>query len=379
MRNFNDKEVEYIQNRANERITEILDAIGVEYQERGDYLSAKCPCHDGDNPRSFYWAIRTNHWKCNTKHCEADKISGNSSSVFGLIRGAMANKTQQKWYFNQSVIFATKVLGLSDIKFNRSTKEELEIDKIIKQYKKKKNNIIDSNFIPLSEITINLKKDNLYYVNRGVTDDIINKYHISYCDNKNKRFYKRAFFPILDPTGKFVVGFSARSIYEECLKCEYYHNPNFSCPSKEKRHLYVKWIHSKGFKSEKVLYNYWYAKYHISKSGTAIICEGPGNVWACEMAGLNNSVAIMGSSMSKYQRQLLQKAGALTLIIPYDNDNAGMKLKDKLIKELNYYFRIIPIDINNVNDIAEMNKNDIINKIGSVLKNESKEFLFVDN
>jgi len=378
IRKFNKKEVEFINSRANERISEVLDALGIEYTERSDYLQAKCPCHNGDNPRSFYWAIRTNHWKCNTKHCEKDKITGESSSVFGLVRGAMSNKTQSKWHFDNAVLFVAKVLGLCDIQMDKYTQEELEIDKIIKQHKNKKSKKIDSNMIPLSDIISTLKKDDIYYPTRGVTDEIINRYHISYCGTRGKRFYKRAFFPIMDDSGKFVVGYSARSIYEECEKCEYHHDTSFNCPKKEIRPLYAKWIHSKGFKSEKYLYNYWYAKYHISKSGVAIICEGPGNIWALEMAGINNSVAIMGSSMSKYQRQLLQKAGALTLILLLDNDETGENTTEKLLNELNFYFRVIPIDLESVNDVAEMEKKDIINQIGTVLKDESKEFLFKD-
>jgi len=182
----------------------------------------------------------------------------------------------------------------------------------------------------------------------------------------------------MDESGKFVVGYSARSINEECPECGYHHSPKYSCPAKEIRPLYAKWIHSKGFKSEKYLYNYWYAKYHISKSGVAIVCEGPGNVWALEMSGINNGVAIMGASMSKTQRQLLQKAGALTLILLLDNDPTGENSTNKIVDELNYYFRVIPISLETVNDVAEMEKKEIVDKIGSILKDESKEFLLSD-
>ncbi len=379
MQKFNFNEISYIQDRACERITEILNALGIEFTERHDYLQFRCPCHNGDNERSVYWAISTNHWKCMTHHCEKDKISGKSSSIFGLIRGDISNKINKPFYFDQTVLFTAKVLGLCDIKMDNITQEDIEINKIIKQHKKRKINKPDSNSILLSDIVSKFNKDDIYYPKRGVTQEIINKYHISYCEEKGKRFNQRAFFPILDSTGKYIVGFSARSIWDKCKICNCYHNPKYTCPGKNKRKLYEKWIHSKGLKSEKHLYNYWFAKYHISKSGTAIICESPGNVWALEMAGINNGVAIMGSSMSKIQRQLLQKAGALTLILILDNDKAGKEATKKIVDELNYYFRVISIIPENVNDVAEMNRSDIINKIGSVLKSESKEFLFKDN
>jgi len=379
MRDFNDIEVEYIQNRACDRITEILDALGIEYAERSDYLTGKCPCHNGDNPRSWYWAIRTSHWSCATHHCEKDKISGKSSSIFGLIRGAMSNKLNKPFYFNNSVMFAAQILGLYNLKLNRRSWEEIEIEKIIKQHKKRKINKPDSNSILLSDMVSKFKKDDIYYPKRGVTQDIIDRYHISYCGEEGKRFNQRAFFPVLDSTGKYIVGFSARSIWNKCEICKCYHNPKYTCPEKDRRKLYEKWIHSKGLKSEKYLYNYWFAKYHISKSGTAVICESPGNVWSLEMAGINNGVAIMGSNMSKTQRQLLQKSGALTLILALDNDKAGKEATEKIIEELNYYFRVIPVNLENVNDVAEMSKNEIINKIGKVFNNVSYENILKDS
>lgn len=379
MKKFNSNEISYIQERACERITEILNALGIEFTERHDYLQFRCPCHNGDNERSVYWAVSTNHWKCMTHHCEKDKISGKSSSIFGLIRGAISNKINKPFYFDQAILLTAKILGLCDIKMDNITQEDIEINKIIKQHKKKQNRKPESDSILLSDMISKFKRDDIYYPKRGITEEIIDRYHISYCGEKGKRFNQRAFFPILDSSGKYIVGFSARSIWNKCGICNCCHNPKYTCPEKDRRKLYEKWIHSKGLKSEKYLYNYWFSKYHISKSGTAIVCESPGNVWSLEMAGINNSVAIMGSNMSKTQRQLLQKAGALTLILILDNDKAGKEATEKIIEELNYYFRIISVTPENVNDVAEMSQNEIINKIGSVLKNESKEFLLKDN
>jgi DNA primase len=378
IKQFNDSEISYIQDRACERIAEVLDALGIEYVEKSDYFQGRCPCHNGDNDRSWWWATRTNHWNCATKGCEKSSISGNSSSIFGLIRGAMSNKLNKQFSFLESVSFAATILNLSNLKLDEETSENIEIFKIIKQYKKKKK-IEKNGFKLLSEVLPFLRKDTKYYPSRGVSQDIINKYYISSCKNKNKFFFERSFFPILDSSGKYVAGWSGRSIYGQCTLCKLYHNENIKCPSKDKALFHSKWLHSKNFKKELYLYNYWFAKYNISKTGTAIICESPGNVWAMEMAEIKNSIAIMGSSMSKEQRLLLQKAGALTLILAMDNDETGREATKKLSEELNYYFRIIPINLENVNDIAELNKNDIQNKIGQILKDNNKEFLLKDN
>ena len=144
--------------------------------------------------------------------------------------------------------------------------------------------------------------------------------------------------------------------------------------------FYEKWLHSKNFRKEKYLYNYWFSKYNIARTGTAIICESPGNVWAYEMAGIKNSVAIMGLNMSKTQRQLLQKAGAVTLILTFDNDEKrrGQDAAEKLSEELNHYFRVINISIKEAKDIAEMSSDQIRESIGNVLRDSSKQFLLED-
>jgi len=378
MKNFNTNEISYIQDRACERIAEILDAIGIEYTERSDYFQGRCPCHNGDNERSWWWATRTSHWECATKQCHRNSISGNSNSVFGLIRGTMTNKLNRPFSFVESVSFAATVLNLSNLKMNEETAENIEIFKIIKQYKKKKK--IEKNGFPLlSEVLPLLRKDTKYYPSRGISQDIINKYYISSCNKRGKLFFERAFFPILDDSGKYVVGFSGRSIWDKCELCKLYHNPATECPPKEQALFSSKWLHSKGLKKELYLYNYNFSKYNISKTGTAIIVESPGNVWKLEENGIKNSVALMGCSLSKHQRLLLQKSGALTLILAMDNDKAGKNATEKLSEELNYYFRIINIDLNETNDVAELNNDEIQNKIGKILQTNSKEFLLKDN
>lgn len=376
---MNDSEIRYLQDRACERVSEILEALNIEFSEKQDYLQFRCPCHNGDNDRSCYFATRSNHWRCVTRSCEKDSVSGSSSSIFGLVRGAIAKQTEKPCSFMNSVIFVSKVLNISTTQVPKETEEDIEINKIIKKHivKAKK---CESNNIKLYEVLPLLKKDTMYYPNRGVTQEIIDRYHISMCSDKNKMFYNRSFFPILDPSGKEVVGWSGRTILDKCLKCRFHHNKEMECPNKKISMFYEKWLHSKGFKKEKSLYNYWLSKYNISRTGTAIICESPGNVWAYEMAGIKNSVAIMGLSMSKTQRQLLQKAGALTLILTFDNDEKrrGQDAAEKLSEELNHYFRVINISIKDAKDIAEMSSDQIRESIGKVLTDSSKQFLIED-
>ena len=378
MKWFNTQDVAFIQDRACERIVEIFDVLGLEYTERLDYLQSACPIHEGDNQRAMFWAIRSNHFECKTRGCHRDPISGPSSSVFGLVRGAMSRKTEKQWSFQQAVNFVAQALGLEKCNIEKGTAQDIEIAKIIKQHKKKQP-IVQGQGIPLSTMIQYLRPDQVYYPNRGVSPEIIAKYHISFCNTKGKPMYKRAFFPILDTTGRRIVGWSGRSIYDKCSKCNMYHHPErSSCPDSKYGGIYTKWKHSKDFRSELCLYNIWYAKPFINKTGTVVLCEGPGDTWAYEAAGIKNSVALLGLNMSRQQRLILQNAGALTIVCTFDNDEAGQKAMVKLEKELTYYFRVFCVTTNSDGDIGDMLPDDISEKIGPILKKASRAKMLSD-
>lgn len=372
MRKFTTTEISFIQDRACERIVEIFDALGIEYIERHDYLHCACPVHDGSNDRALFWAIRTSHWECKTRGCHKDPVTGPSSSIFGLVRGAMSRKTEKEWGFQQAVNFVAQILGLEQCQIDEKTAQDIEIAKIVKNHRKKQA-AIPSRGVPLATMIPYLSPDKIYYPNRGVSPEIIARYNISFCNTKGKPMYKRAFFPILDVTGRYIVGWSGRSIYDKCSKCNMHHHPErASCPDSKCRGMYTKWKHSENFPGESVLYNIWYAKPFISKMGTVILVEGAGDVWALEAAGVRNSVAILGTSLSKSQRLLLQNAGALTIVGMFDNDDAGQEGMKKLERDLIHYFRIFCVTPETVNDIGEMLPKDISEKIGPILQHMSK-------
>jgi len=378
MKRFSSKDIPFIQARACERIAEIFDAIGCDYVERHDYLQAACPVHGGDNQRAMFWAIRSNHWQCKTRGCHCDPITGPSSSVFGLVRGAMTRKTGKEWSFKQAVNFVVQALGLEKCNGDTATAQDIEIAKIIKQHRKRQT-ATQGQGTPLATMLPHLKADQVYYPNRGISPEIIARYHVSFCNTKGKPMYKRAFFPVLDVTGRYIMGWSGRSIYDKCAKCGMHHHPERpSCPDPQYGGVYTKWRHSKDFRGELCLYNLWYAKPFISKTGTAILCEGPGDVWAYEAAGIRNSVALLGLNMSKQQRLMLQNAGALTVVCTFDNDKAGKEAMKRLERDLTHYFRVFCVTPDTVNDVGDMFADDIAAKIGPILEKASRAAMLSD-
>lgn len=378
MRRFNSNEISFIQNRAGERITEIFDAMGCEYTERHDYIQMACPVHGGDNTRGMFWATQSNHFECKTRGCHRSPICGPSSSIFGLVRGTMTRKTGKEWSFQQAVNFVAQALGLEQCYIDSATAQDIEIAKIINQHKKRKT-ATPGQGVPLITMIPRLKPDQVYYPNRGVSPEIIARYHISFCNTKGKPMYKRAFFPILDITGRHIMGWSGRSIYDKCVKCGMHHYPDrSSCPDQQYGGVYTKWKHSKDLRGELCLYNIWYAKPFISKTGTVIICEGPGDVWAYEAAGIRNSVALLGLNMSRQQRLMLQNAGALTVVCTLDNDEAGQEAMQKLERDLTHYFRVFCVTPDTAKDVGDMFVSDIAEKISPILQQASRAKMFSD-
>ena len=113
------------------------------------------------------------------------------------------------------------------------------------------------------------------------------------------------------------------------------------------------------------LYNYWFSKHHILKLKTAILVEGPGDSLILEQNGIHNSVALFGLSISSKQKSLLQKAGAVHVILCMDNDDAGREASKKLKKELDYYFKVSIISLCK-KDIGEMEPDEIKNILSEI-------------
>lgn len=367
---MNSDQINLLQDLAASRVQEVLLAMGVEFQTEHHFLTGPCPVHDGDNPRGWFWAFRTQSWRCNTNGCHTTTVTGPSSSLFGLVRGVMSMKTNRQWSFAESVQFVQQALGISEIPDTPVSAEERLIAKTILESRQRLREEAVGQSYPLADFIELMDPDQWYYPQRGYREETLRRYHVSYCGNRHKPFYQRAYFPILDSSGIYIVGWSARSIWEKCRSCEQYHDPCMVvCPESKPR--YAKWRHSYGFRAERYLYNLWHAARHINKTQTAILVEGPGDVWAMEEAGIRNSVAIMGLNVSDYQNRLLQKAGALTLVLLCDNDESGQAGAKRLSEGLSLFFRVHIFSLHGGKDVGSMDRQAIREELSSVINLES--------
>ena len=155
----------------------------------------------------------------------------------------------------------------------------------------------------------------------------------------------RAVVPIYNNNYEHAVGFTARATTDDYK---------------------YKWIHSEGFQANNYLYNYWFAKEHILKSGVVILVEGPGDVWKLEQNGVKTSLAMFGTDLSEQQLSLLYSCGANSIIVLTDNDEAGMKSAQKINEKCNRLFRMFFPTLSS-SDVGDMHKDEIDSQIKPIL------------
>lgn len=358
-----------------DNIEELLDYFGLEYRPNQKMISMSCPIHGGDNISALNLYTQGDtyrgNWKCRTHSCE--KIF--KASIIGFVRGILSNQ-KLRWSkdgdemcsFNETIEFITSFLkkDLKDIKISKVTKNKQQFASVINNISKTKCTT-DHSYTNRSSVRSNLVIPAQYYLDRGYSANILNKYDIGLCIKPNKEMSNRVVAPIYDDEYKYMVGCTGRSIFDKCNSCNTFHNPESLCPSDNQKFLFSKWKHSLNFKSQNFLYNFWFARQYIKESYYAIIVESPGNVWRLEEAGIHNSVAMFGSSLSDRQKMILDSSGAMSLIVLTDNDDAGKKAAKQIQEKCENTYRVFIPSISKP-DIADMTIDEINHEIKAYIE-----------
>lgn len=154
---------------------------------------------------------------------------------------------------------------------------------------------------------------------------------------KNHFFFNRIIFPISDDESN-IIGFSGRAIDNET-------NPKYKNSSE-----------NLVFKKSQLAYNFDRAKKYIRSSNSLIILEGFMDVIALEKIGINNSIAIMGTSISQYHLKLFASyTKKIKLFLDGDDPGIQAAIKvSKLLLENNFETTIV--ENNSLKDPDELIK-----------------------
>ena len=335
-----------------DRIDDLLEHFNLEYRSNNRFISMSCPIHGGDNggALNLYHTGESyrGNWKCRTHHCE-ETFKG---SIIGFIRGIISNRKygwnkqgDELCSFNEAMDYATSFLNISlkDIKVCSLEKEQKSFINNIKIFAK--TNVEVGRIINRSTVRQGLEIPSKYFISRGFSSAVLDRYDVGECVSSNKEMSGRAVVPIYDMDYNSMIGCSGRAIGLEAKP---------------------KWRHSAGFKTEECLYNLWFAKEFIKTSGVVIIVESPGNVWKLEENHIHNSVALFGSNLTDRQKTLLDISGAMKLVLIMDSDEAGETARKQIYDKCYRTYNIDNIYVTK-NDIAEMNSEEILTEITNKL------------
>jgi len=184
-------------------------------------------------------------------------------------------------------------------------RDNLKDSKIALEYLKKRG--VDSVLVDRFGIGYSKRsQDLLSFLNRNFIS-LNDAKEVGVVSSRDGRFYarlvERITFPIYTQTGK-IVGFGGRTITNHSAK-------------------YINSPQTRFFNKSKILYGYHLAKEKIYKSREIIVCEGYLDVILLHQAGFENSVATLGTALTKEHIPLLKK-GEPEVILAYDGDSAGV-------------------------------------------------------
>jgi 5S rRNA maturation endonuclease (ribonuclease M5) len=201
-----------------------------------------------------------------------------------------------------------------------------------------------------------------YYLGRDYKSTTLSRYDIGDSDRSN-----RTVVPVYDIDHRVIVGMTARTHWDQCSKCQYYHSPDEPCPTRIVDQINAcKWKNSPGFEAAHYLYNLWFAREHIMETSTIILVEGPGDVWRLEEADIKNSVAIFGTDLTEEQLTLIESSWAMNAIVLTDSDEAGREaaqnIKEKLQRTHRLYFPMLE-----ANDVGDLQTDQVTDDIMPIL------------
>ena len=186
---------------------------------------------------------------------------------------------------------------------------------------------IDDSIIKEFEIGLSLETpDDLTKLLMKKEYDLVTLNRIGLSNDNHDIYNNRIMFPLYDITGK-VVGFSGRR-YDDI-----------------KENKYVNTRETDIFKKGEMLYHYHIAKDECRVSKSVIVMEGFMDVIRASTIGIKNTVALMGTALTKEQINLLKRLSK-NIILCLDGDDPGvhatLSIGDTLMSE-GIEVKVIPL------------------------------------
>jgi DNA primase len=262
-------------------------------RKNGNELRGQCPIHKGESARSFHVNVSKNVFQCFS--CKA---RGNVLDFVAAIEGCTVRDAalKLKAWFGEGESDSRSVLTEQASMERKET--EAEGDKIPA--------------IVNPPLGFQLRVDSLhdYGITRGFSKETLEYFGAGFCLSKGT-FAGRFLISLHNDAGE-LIGYAGRSIDDS--------EPRYLFPSSEK-----------GFFKSHLLYNL----HRAAQAGcdSVVVVEGfVGAMWVYQ-AGFAGVVALLGSSMSEAQEDLLCRYFKKALLL-FDGDEAGRGATDSCLQRL---------------------------------------------
>jgi len=165
----------------------ILDELGIDYEEDNNCFFMRCPIHDGNKRTAVTIYKNSGYWSCFTGDCS----SKYGHSLFGFIRGCLtAKNTGQHPIYNGTVLAGYTSDFIRSL-INVGTVAQKEPDYLKgRSIKDKKGQI------SIDHIRKRLIIPSRYYLERGFSAEVLDRFHVGDCWTKGKPLCGRSVFPI---------------------------------------------------------------------------------------------------------------------------------------------------------------------------------------
>lgn len=320
---MNDSRNDNLNDSLSKKVLENCDIVQIisEYitlEKKGNDYKGLCPFHNDSNP-SLSVSPQKKVFKCfscntagnainfvqkieNISYFDALKKVAEKSGIKITIHENPQEQKKKKYY---------KILEDATASYEFFLKNTTEGQNALEYLHKRNisNDIIKRFRIGLSSHNDNILSKVLLEQNKYLPLDLK---ELGLIDDNNKDiFHGRIIFPIANLRGN-IVGFSGR-IYDH-----------------ESNSKYINSKENQIFKKKDILFNYYDAINDIKLKNHVFIFEGFMDVIACYRAGINNSIATMGTALTESQIDIITDL-TNNITICYDGDNPGIEATKRAI------------------------------------------------
>ncbi len=289
----------------------VLTHYGIfdDFKPSGKNLVACCPIHKGSNPRQFSVNMERNLWNC-FGNC---KTGGNVIDFVAMIE---FGNTDEETIRKAGILLTKKFLtGCENSSVTRKNLA-LKTSKPVRISKEETNK-------PLKFKLKYPVRNHPFFEERNIEPETIHHFELGFC---SKGIMKdRIAIPVHNEFGQ-LVAYCGRAISPEQIESK----GKYRLPDKFYKSAVVYNLHRQP-QDQKIL----------------ILVESYLSVWKAYQAGIKNVVALMGSTLTEHQEELIVNHFSKTsgVILLFDDDDDGRKCTDDCLVRLGKKLFVKAVDI----------------------------------